>query len=292
MAITLHEARDVVLYRREGDGSGTPLHPATRAEAAAYSNATPGAGFTGATMREALDELFRRLPPAPVENGEFVSSQATGLPPLSFVVPKGVRELLVLMICPGGAGRTNADTAGQGGMAVAFRMPATPGDVLPITLQRAIPTSSTASSLRLGSASDASPHAIVRTKNANPSWKVTFPGCEVLFAKGAGTGGGGSYSNRGGYGGSFNIRDEDLLHFALNGATYGLPTNGTSATKTAQGAHGKDVYGPSGANTTQNQFGSGDGLVLRYGGGASGAKTGYTGCGYLLKIWWGPQIRP
>lgn len=61
MPVTVNETRTAALYRRESDGSATPLRPASSAGAASYACAEPDAGFAGATMKEALDELFRRL---------------------------------------------------------------------------------------------------------------------------------------------------------------------------------------------------------------------------------------
>ena len=61
MPVTVNETRTAALYRRESDGSATPLRPASSAGAASYACASPEAGFAGATMKEALDELFRRL---------------------------------------------------------------------------------------------------------------------------------------------------------------------------------------------------------------------------------------
>lgn len=61
MPVTVNETRTAALYRREPDGSATPLRPASSAGAASYACAEPDAGFAGATMKEALDELFRRL---------------------------------------------------------------------------------------------------------------------------------------------------------------------------------------------------------------------------------------
>lgn len=61
MPVTVNETRTAALYRREPDGSATPLRPASSAGAASYACAEPDAGFAGATMKEALDELFRRV---------------------------------------------------------------------------------------------------------------------------------------------------------------------------------------------------------------------------------------
>ena len=67
MPITVNKPVHTALHRREADGSATPLHPGTCADMVAYVNTDQAAAFDGATAREALDVLFRRL--AVVEAG-------------------------------------------------------------------------------------------------------------------------------------------------------------------------------------------------------------------------------
>lgn len=61
MPITVNKPVHTALHRREADGSATPLHPGTCADMVAYVNTDQAAAFDGATAREALDVLFRRM---------------------------------------------------------------------------------------------------------------------------------------------------------------------------------------------------------------------------------------
>ena len=98
MPMTINEARDVQLHRREADGGATPLHPATCADVVAYSNADPAAGFDGTTARQALDELFRRLNAAEEAIPPVVAAPEIVQPTAAQVVPEG--ESLALKATP------------------------------------------------------------------------------------------------------------------------------------------------------------------------------------------------
>lgn len=291
MSITVNPPQRAFLYRKDSATSITPLVPSLDPAGYIYnSSAFPNVK----DVKAALDELFRLSAPKAEPGWQLFESSG------SFVVPSGVKEVLVLSIGAGGKGmdctitQTYAASGGVGAYAVS--------KYIQVDADQSVPVS-------IGGISGAA----AGTNRFNGE-VLQSTSSDLICAKKAGNGGrgyinpsgtplGSILSYGGGAGGGFLIPSdtEDIraawLAVALDAAGEDLPADGGDASKTAQGTGGS-CWPDTSRSGTKGSTSMGGSAAGSYGGGGGGAPqrngsgTGGPGGKAALMVFWGPDIHP